>query len=92
MATSSQVKSALDAIAEAIALNRSRLVAAKGTAGEVSSTLGGLPTQYADVISTINAYTTTDAFENLSKAELAKLSSEFTGLTSAANAIVATTF
>jgi hypothetical protein len=89
MATSSQVKAALDAVAEAIAKNRERMVGVKATATEVSVALGELPTLYADVVTTVNGYGTTNAFEALAKAELAKLATEYTALKDDADTIAA---
>ena len=89
MATASEVKTGLDAIAVAIKNARQSMVTVKNTGGSVSTDLGGLPTAYAGVIATINAYGTTDAFEALSKAELAKLTSEFTALKAISDAVAA---
>ena len=89
MATSSEVKTALDAIAAFISKSRERMVGVKTTATEVSTTLGGLPTLYADVVTTINGYETTNAFEAVSKAELAKLATEYTALKADADAVAA---
>jgi 2,4-dienoyl-CoA reductase-like NADH-dependent reductase (Old Yellow Enzyme family) len=90
MATSSEVKAGLDAIAEAISKNRARIVTCVATAGEVSTALGALATTYAAVVATINGYGTTDAFEALSKAELAKMVTEYNALKADADAIAAT--
>ena len=89
MATSSEVKTALDAIAAFISKSRERMVGVKTTATEVSTALGGLPTLYADVVTTINGYGTTNAFEAVSKAELAKLATEYTALKADADAVAA---
>ena len=89
MATSSEVKTALDAVAAEISKNRSRMAGVKSTATDVSVALGALPTVHADVIATINAYGTTNAFEALSKAELAKLAAEYTALKADADAVAA---
>jgi len=80
MATSSEVKAGLDEIALVIKTARSRLSAAKAQVSSQNSTIDGLPVTYADLIATINAYGTADAFEALSKAELAKLITEFMAL------------
>ena len=89
MATSSEVKTALDAVAAAISKSRERMVGVKATASEVSAALGGLATLYADVVTTINGYGTTNAFEALAKAELAKLATEYTALKADADAVAA---
>ena len=80
MATSSEVKSALDAVAAEISAQRAKIKTLVAEAAIASAALGGLPALYADVVTTINGYGTTDAFESLAKAELAKLSAEFTAL------------
>lgn len=87
MATSSQVKSGLDEIASIIAAQRAALEKVISNAANASSELGAIPADYADLIATINAYGAGDAFEELSKAEKAKLQSEFTALKSAADTI-----
>lgn len=90
MATPSQVKVSLDAVAAAIVKGRARLAEAKATATEVSTTLDGLATTYADVVATVEGYAPADAFEENAKAELAKLVAEFVALKQAADAIAAT--
>lgn len=89
MATYSQVKAALDAVADSIAKNRARMVDVKATATEVSAALAALPTTYADVVTTINGYGTTNAAEALAKADLAKLATEYTALKADADAVAA---
>ena len=90
MATSSQVKTALDDIAGIISIQRAVLEKAIQNASAASAVLAAIPTTYVDVIATINAFGTTDAFENLAKAEKAKLQAEFTALKADADAIAAT--
>ena len=89
MSTSSEVKSGLDAVAANIAGNRDKLAACVDTAGQVSVDLANLPTAFADVVATIQAYTPTGAFETLAKDELAKLTAEFAALKADADAIAA---
>lgn len=94
MATSSEIKTALDAVAKDIASKRSRLKAVVAEAADVSAALASLPTIYSDVIATINGFpaNTTDTFEALQKAELAKLSTEFTGMKTKSDQIAALNF
>ena len=89
MATYSQVKAALDTIAESIAKNRLRIILSQETAQEVSDALDLLQTTHADVITTIGTYGTTNASEALAKTDLAKLSAEFTVLKTDADTIAA---
>lgn len=89
MATASEVKTGLDAVAAAIRAVRQSMLTVKATGVSVSADLGGLSTEYADLIATINAYGTTNAFEALAKAELAKLTSEFNALKAVSDAVAA---
>lgn len=89
MATSSEVKAGLDEIAAAIRAQRAIVAKAIQNAGAASAALAALPTTYADVIATVNAYGTTNAFEALSKAELAKMTSEYQALKTVSDAMAA---
>lgn len=89
MATSSQVKSGLDSVAVRIADQRAAVLAAVKNATNAVTALNAIATDYSDMITTINNYGTTDAFEALSKAELAKLTTEFNALKTAASTIAA---
>ncbi len=89
MATSSEVKTGLDAISGVISGARATVLKAKVNTNDAIANLGALPTEFADVIATINSYGTVDAFEAVSKAELAKLTNEFIALVTAGNAILA---
>jgi hypothetical protein len=90
MATTSQVKSGLDAITEIIKDAHATIAKAQSNTSIAVADLNALPTDYADVLATINGYGTVDAFEALSKAELAKLTTEFMALVTAGTAIVNT--
>lgn len=94
MATSSEIKAALDAVAKDIAAKRARLKAVVSEAADISAALASLPTVYQGVIATINAFpaNTTDTFEALQKAELAKLSAEFTAMKGKVDQIAAVDF
>ena len=80
MATTSEVKSGLDAIAELIAGNRAIIEKSKSNAAVASAALAVIPTDYADVIATIDGFVGTDAFEALAQDEKTKLAAEFTAL------------
>lgn len=80
MATVSQVKAGLNDVATEIRQARMEATRCKISIANLNTALGNLATKYADVISTINAYTPTNAFETLSKDELAKLTTEFQAL------------
>lgn len=90
MATSSQVKAGLDDIARAIREAREVMEKVKSNAALAAATLAGLPTEYADVIATIQAMGATNDFDKLAKASLAKLSAEYTALKVHADAVAAT--
>ena len=89
MATASEVKSGLDAIADEIAAVRKRFATAKSSIEGGSTALGNIPTKWADVLSTIDGYGTEDAFEALTKAEKAKLATEFVALKSEIDTLIA---
>lgn len=89
MATSSQVKTGLDAIAQAIAAQRAVMEKTKSNAAGASAVLAALATDFADVVATIQGYGTTNDFEKVAKAELAKLSAEYTALKVHADAVAA---
>ena len=80
MATSSEVKAGLDEISAMIKASRQRLVSSKAMIGTQETNLKAIPTRFSDVLSTIDGYGTTDVFEALCKAELAKMTAEFLAL------------
>lgn len=80
MATYSEVKTGLDEVSGIIREQRDVMKKVKSNAAGASAALASLATTYANLISTINAYGTTDASEAFAKAELAKLVAEFTAL------------
>lgn len=89
MATTSEVKVGLDAIAKVISDQRAVMQKVKSNAGLASEALALLPTTYADVIDTINGYGNADAFEAHAKAEFAKLVDEFIALKADADTVAA---
>lgn len=89
MASYSDVKTGLDAVAVVIHNQRVLLGQSKAQAATASAALASLVDVYADVIATVNAYGTANAAEAVAKADLAKLTSEFQALKSVADAIAA---
>lgn len=90
MATPSEVKTGMDAISARISGARATVQKAQQNTGNAVTDLNAIPTEFGDVIATINGYGTADAFEAQAKAELAKLTAEFVALVTAGSAIVAT--
>ena len=88
MATTSEVKAGLDDIAQTIKTERQAFASAKARIQTASGNLGLIPTTFADVIATINAYTPTGAFETLSQDEKAKLQTEFVALKAELDALI----
>ena len=80
MATSSEVKAALDDIAQSIRTERQAMKNAKERIATGQGNLNLIPTTFADALATINAYNPTGDFESLSKDELAKMTTEFLAL------------
>ena len=88
MATTSEVKSGLDDISVFIKNARKAAQSAKAAFSTHHAILNAIPTTFADVLATIDAYGTTDAFEALSKAEKEKLQAEFVALRNSLNSAV----
>lgn len=80
MATTSEVKAGLDAIAQSIAGIKGQVEAAVTLLQGQETNLTELPAQYTDLIAEVNGYVPTGAFETLAKDELAKLTTEFQAL------------
>ena len=91
MATASEVKAGLDEVAERIRAARASVKTAINGGSTASTELASIQADYSDLIATINGYGTADEFEALSKAELAKLTAEFTALKAVADSIAAET-
>jgi len=89
MATVTEVKKGLDDMATIIVAERQAFALAKARISNASGNLGLIPTQYADVLATIDAYTPTGAFETLAQDEKAKLTTEFQALKAAIDALIA---
>jgi hypothetical protein len=86
MATPSEVKAGLDDIAQDIRTQRAALTAAISQAAVVEAGLHNLAQRYAGVVETVNGYGVDNAFEAVSKAELAALTGEFVELLNRATA------
>ena len=91
MATVSEVKQGLDDIARAISDASLRYSRAKEQMTRASADLGQLPSKYAGVITEVDGYTPTGAFETLAKDEKAKLQIDFVALKAKIDALKATT-
>jgi len=83
MATTSEVKSGLNDISAMIRGSRQRQGNAKDNLLVARNQLNSLITTFSDVITTINGYTPTGAFEQLAQAEKAALQTEFMTLLTA---------
>lgn len=64
MASYSEVKAGLDDVAGIIREQKAVMVKVKSNAALAAAALAGLPAQYADLITTINAYGTTNAADH----------------------------
>ena len=86
MATTSEVKAGLDSIASLIA--GSQQLEDRAIAGLLAARnqLAGIPTQFSDVLATIDAFTPTGSFEEVTKDEKGKLATEFLALKAAIEA------
>jgi hypothetical protein len=94
MATSSQVKTGLDNISNTIVAQRALMKSLHDQAAGVGQVLDSIAATYSDVLATINAYpaNTTDAFQAVSKAELATMTTEFTALRSQVTTVTSLNF
>jgi hypothetical protein len=88
MATTSKVKKALVDVSTIISNERSACSQAKARISSAVSNLNSIPATFSDVITEINGYTPTGAFETLAKDELQKMSAEFQTLKTAAEGAV----
>jgi len=89
MATTSEIKAGLDEISGKIKTVRERFEAAKNGIIASSTALGAITTAHSDVLTTIDAFTPTGAFETLAKDEKAKLQTEFVALKAQLDALIA---
>lgn len=88
-ATTSQIKAGLDDIASIIRAQTVAVSKAQQNVAAASAVLAALATDFADVVSTVQAFTPTGAFQTNAKDELAKLISEYQALKAKADAIAA---
>lgn len=91
MASYSEVKAGFDEIAVIIRNARTELLACKSKSAGISEVLDALPTTYASLVATVQAYGTSNAAEANAKAELAKFMTEFQALKAIADGIAAIT-
>ncbi|QND60383.1 hypothetical protein [Mesorhizobium huakuii] len=89
MATTSEVKVGMAAIAQRLSDQRQVMLKAKSNAGAASVALSAIPTDYADVIATVQAFGSANAFDAATKAELAKMTAEFSALKAKADQVAA---
>lgn len=89
MATSSEVSVGLAAIAAIISEQRQVLLKAKANGTSASEALGAIPTQFADLVTTIQGFGTSNAFEANAKAKLGKFAAEYNALKVVADAVAA---
>lgn len=80
MATASEVKQGLDDIAGAIRTERQALKRAQARVQAAKNALESLPTTYNDVVTTVQGFDGSDAFEVQAQADLSVLTSEFQAL------------
>jgi wyosine [tRNA(Phe)-imidazoG37] synthetase (radical SAM superfamily) len=80
MASYSEVKKDLDEVAGIIREQKAVALKIITNAQNGSDILDDVPTRFAATIEAINAYGTQNAAEALAKAELAKMTAEFTAL------------
>lgn len=95
MATISEVKNGLAEVAQVIETERKKAKSAKATITAVENNLASIGSRYNKLITEVNGYTPTGAFETLAQDELDKLTSEFqtlkTAVTTAKTALAAIT-
>ena len=89
MATTTEVKKALDDISTIIVTERQAFANSKARIQAASNNLQAITTQYAAVITEIDGYTPTGAFETLAQDEKAKLAAEFTALKNQIDILIA---
>ena len=85
MATSSDIKAGLDDVSFTIRDIRNQMKQIRANIGVAKTTLTNIPTTFADLKTTIDGFAanTTNQFEALAKAELAKLTTEYGALRTA---------
>ncbi|MER8567621.1 hypothetical protein NKH85_17095 [Mesorhizobium sp. M0924] len=89
MATTSEVEVGMSAIAARLSEQRQVMLKVKANAGTASTALAAIPNDFADVIATVTAYGTSNAYEGTIKAQLTKMTTEFNALKAKADAVAA---
>lgn len=89
MATTSEIEVGMAALSARLSDQRQVALKLKASAGSASQALAAIPTDFADVISTVNAFGAGNAYEVALKAKLGKLTAEFTALKTKVDAIAA---
>ncbi|MCR4341692.1 MAG: hypothetical protein NUW01_17590, partial [Gemmatimonadaceae bacterium] len=85
------IEVSLAAVSALIAEQRAVIVSGKAKATAASVALAEIPTKFADVIATVQAFGTGNAYEANVKAKFAKLATEYAALKTSADNIVAVT-
>ena len=89
MATTSEVEVGMAAIAARLSDQRQVMLKVKANASTASTALAAIPNDFADVIATVTAFGTANAYEAAVKAQLAKMTTEFNALKTKADAVAA---
>ncbi|PBB96448.1 hypothetical protein [Mesorhizobium sp. WSM3862] len=87
MATTSEIDVGMNAIAQRLYDQRQVMLKVKQNATGASASLAAIPTDFAAVVSAVQAFGTTDPYEAAVKAKLAKLTTEFNALKTVADAV-----
>lgn len=89
MATTSEIEVGMAAIAQRLSDQRQVMLKVKASSGTASQALAAIPADFADVIATVTAFGTANAYEAAVKAQMAKMTTEFTALKAKADAVAA---
>ena len=89
MATTSEVEVGMAAIAARLSDQRQVMLKVKANASTASTALAAIPNDFADVIATVTAFGTANAYEAAVKAQVAKMTTEFNALKTKADAVAA---
>ena len=89
MATTSEIDVGMNAIAQRLYDQRQIMVKVKANATTASGNLAAIPNDFAAIISAVQGFGTSDAYEAAIKAKLDNLTAEYNGLKTVADAIAA---
>ena len=89
MATTSEIEVGMAAMAQRLYDQRQTMIKVKANATNASVNLAAIPTDFADVVATVNAFGAGNAYEVAIKARLGKMTTEFQALKTVADAIAA---